>query len=394
MTAQDVSGAMYAIPPGFSPSWASVRIARPVRDLESSTRFYRDLLGLAVVGGFLDHEGYDGLFFRLPGGGELELTVGGEDAPSSTDEDLLVLYLRTWREAEVIADRLLTAGVPRLTSPNPYWNRWGRTFRDPDGYRVVVAVSGGEQPGPVSDAELYRRGHQTLLASFEDYARGSVGGRLQRLPGVAVAVFAHGPESGVYNNAVLEHGMGAARRAEAVDAMEAAYRAAGVRRFAAWVHETDAPMRTDLERRGYSLDITTRAMGMSLAHIRLPRPEIELGPADWPEYLASQELPPDFLATADHAAFHALVARIDGEIVAAALAYDVDGDCGIYNVGTAQRVRRRGLGTAVAVAQLYNARARGCRTASLQSTPMAERVYAAAGFRDLGRILEFVPPGA
>jgi len=35
---------------------------------------------------------------------------------------------------------------------------------------------------------------------------------------------------------------------------------------------------------------------------------------------------------------------------------------------------------------------RGCQTASLQSTPMAERVYAAAGFRDLGRIFEYVPP--
>lgn len=42
-------------------------------------------------------------------------------------------------------------------------------------------------------------------------------------------------------------------------------------------------------------------------------------------------------------------------------------------------------------AELY-LRARGCRAASLQSTPMAERVYASAGFRDLGRILEYVPP--
>jgi hypothetical protein len=30
-------------------------------------------------------------------------------------------------------------------------------------------------------------------------------------------------------------------------------------------------------------------------------------------------------------------------------------------------------------------------TASLPSTEMAERVYAAVGFRDLGRILEYVP---
>jgi predicted GNAT family acetyltransferase len=62
-----------------------------------------------------------------------------------------------------------------------------------------------------------------------------------------------------------------------------------------------------------------------------------------------------------------------------------------YNVGTVEKARRRGLGTALTAAQVYDARARGCRTASLQSTEMAERVYAAVGFRDLGRILEYVP---
>jgi GNAT superfamily N-acetyltransferase len=98
-----------------------------------------------------------------------------------------------------------------------------------------------------------------------------------------------------------------------------------------------------------------------------------------------------FLRTADHAAFHLLAARADGEMVAAALAYDFGGDCGIYNVGTLERARRRGLGTALTAAQVYDARARGCRTASLQSTEMAERVYAVVGFRDLGRILEYVP---
>jgi hypothetical protein len=40
---------------------------------------------------------------------------------------------------------------------------------------------------------------------------------------------------------------------------------------------------------------------------------------------------------------------------------------------------------------VHDARARGCQTASLQSTEMAQRMYAALGFRDLGRILEYVP---
>jgi GNAT superfamily N-acetyltransferase len=174
--------------------------------------------------------------------------------------------------------------------------------------------------------------------------------------------------------------------------MEAVYAAAGITRFAAWVHETDPAMRTGLEQRGYTLDTTTRAMGMALDDIRVPRPEIPLGPAGWAEYLRMDSLPPDFLEHADHAAFHLLAARIDGEMVAAALAYDFGGDSGIYNVGTVERARRRGLGTALTAAQVHDARDRGCQTASLQSTPMAERVYSAVGFRDLGRILEYVPP--
>jgi GNAT superfamily N-acetyltransferase len=78
--------------------------------------------------------------------------------------------------------------------------------------------------------------------------------------------------------------------------------------------------------------------------------------------------------------------------VAAALAYDFGTDCGIYNVGTVDWARRRGLGTAVTAGQLHEALARGCQIASLQSTPMAERMYAAVGFRDLGRILEYATP--
>lgn len=42
---------------------------------------------------------------------------------------------------------------------------------------------------------------------------------------------------------------------------------------------------------------------------------------------------------------------------------------------------------------VHDALERGLRTATLQSTKAAERVYAAVGFRDLGRILEYVPNG-
>ena len=176
--------------------------------------------------------------------------------------------------------------------------------------------------------------------------------------------------------------------------MEHIYADAEVSHFAAWVHETDPGMRTDLERRGYSLDTTTRAMGMSLDDVRPTRPDADLVPAEWPEYLDAVGLPEDFLRAADHAALHVLVARADGAVVAAALAYDSDGDCGIYNVETLPPARRRGVGTRLTLAHLHHARTRGCRTASLQSTPMAERMYASVGFRDLGRFLEYVPEGS
>jgi ribosomal protein S18 acetylase RimI-like enzyme len=242
-----------------------------------------------------------------------------------------------------------------------------------------------------SDAELYRRGAETLLASWEAYARSAPGAALQRAPGVAAAVFPDEPERGIYNNALLQRDLSTTERADALDAMEATYTAAGVTRFAAWVHESDAAMRGDLERRGYTFDSATRAMGMALDEIRLPRPEIERGSLDWTGHLRLFGLPPDLLRGADLSAFRLVVARLDGEDVAAALAFDHDGDCGIYNVGTVEWARRRGLGTALTALQLHHARERGCRTASLQATPIAERVYAAAGFRDLGRFLEYVP---
>jgi hypothetical protein len=232
----------------------------------------------------------------------------------------------------------------------------------------------------LSDADLYRRGTETLLASWEKYARGATGAAVRRLAG------------SVYNNAVLERGLAAGERAEAIAAMEAAYQNAGVTRFAAWVHDSDEAMRSELEPRGYTLDEVTRAMGMRLDDVRLPRPDVELAPADWSEHLRIAGVSPLLLSDLDTAAFHILVARLGGESVATAIAFDFATDSGIYNVGTLEWARRRGLGTALNALHLHGAIARGCRTASLQATAIAERIYASVGFRDLGRILEFVPP--
>lgn len=247
----------------------------------------------------------------------------------------------------------------------------------------------------LTDVELYDRGAETVIASWSAYARGAPGGSLLRLPGVAAAVFPDEPERSVYNNALLERRLTTPERRAAVEAMEDAYRAAGVTRFAAWVHESDEAMRLDLERRGYHLDVTTRAMGISLDELHGPgsgtEPELELVPTTWLEYLEAFHLPSGLLVRADHTVFRIAVAGLDGERVSTAMAFDHEGDCGIYNVETLVRARRRGLATALTTLHLRAAVARGCRTASLQATAAARRVYASVGFRDLGAILEYVP---
>jgi ribosomal protein S18 acetylase RimI-like enzyme len=246
-----------------------------------------------------------------------------------------------------------------------------------------------------TDTDLYLRGAATLLASWDEYARGSAGASLVRPNGVAAGVFPGEPERTVYNNALLDRDLGPAERAAAVDAMEAAYRSAGVDRYAAWVHDSDAGMGAEMSARGYGIDETTRAMGMSLRDVAVPRPDVPLEPADWAEYrrdLESLGAPAGLLSGADPSAFHVLVARVGGDTVATALAYDHDGDCGVFNLSTHVASRRRGLGTALTARLLHDAIERGCSTASLQATPMAERVYAAVGFRHLGRILEYGPP--
>jgi ribosomal protein S18 acetylase RimI-like enzyme len=240
----------------------------------------------------------------------------------------------------------------------------------------------------LTDADLYDRGVKTLLASWEEYARGAGAASLKRLAGVAAAVFPHGPEREVYNNALFERGLPETRRRDAIDAMEAAYSAGRVSRFAAWVHESDVAMQQDLDRRGYRVVEATRAMAMELDRIRVSKPKLDLAPSDWAQYRRVGELPPGLLANVDPTAFHVRIARLDGESVTAGISFDLDGDCGIYNVGTRSHARRRGLGTALTALVAHDARARGCRTASLQSTPVAERIYAAVGFRDLGRFLE------
>jgi hypothetical protein len=62
----------------------------------------------------------------------------GETPPAATEEDLLVLYLDGPVDEAVVA-QLIAAGGRRVPARNPYWDEWGVTIVDPDGYRLVLS---------------------------------------------------------------------------------------------------------------------------------------------------------------------------------------------------------------------------------------------------------------
>jgi catechol 2,3-dioxygenase-like lactoylglutathione lyase family enzyme len=116
-----------------------LRVARHTERLGELLRFYRDGIGLVEVGGFQDHDGYDGVFLEVPGTrAHLELTTGGgHPPPASHPESLLVLYLGSEDDVGAVAARLASEAVEPA---NPYWAEHGVTFEDPDGFRVVLVA--------------------------------------------------------------------------------------------------------------------------------------------------------------------------------------------------------------------------------------------------------------
>ena len=79
------------------------------------------------------------------------------------------------------------------------------------------------------------------------------------------------------------------------------------------------------------------------------------------------------------------LARLDGKPVATISLYFGSGVAGISSVGTLPDCRHRGIGTALTVATLQEAKRLGYRVGVLFSSVMGERMYKRIGFREYGR---------
>lgn len=67
------------------------------------------------------------------------------------------------------------------------------------------------------------------------------------------------------------------------------------------------------------------------------------------------------------------------------------GAAGLYNISTRAAFRRRGIGTAMVIHPLLEARASGCREGILQAAPDGVGVYRQVGFCEDGQYVEYKP---
>ncbi|MBB5458343.1 hypothetical protein HDG33_001986 [Paraburkholderia sp. Cpub6] len=106
---------------------------------------YCKALDLMVLARFEDHQGFDGVMLGRPGMDyHFEFTRCREHpiAPTPTNEDLTVFYAPDQTEWRSTCERLIQNGFAHVASFNPYWDVSGRTYEDPDGYRIVLQRAG------------------------------------------------------------------------------------------------------------------------------------------------------------------------------------------------------------------------------------------------------------
>lgn len=136
--------------------FSKLRIVRPTNDLRALLPFYRDGLGMQILGVFDDHGGFDGM------------VLGRKDTPyhlefvrqrhrrlaiSAQQEHLLVFYLPEREDWQAAVDSMRASGAAAVKSALPFWDAHGQTFEDPDGYRVVLQqsawrIASDERPHP------------------------------------------------------------------------------------------------------------------------------------------------------------------------------------------------------------------------------------------------------
>ena len=125
-----------------------LRVARPTDRLEEITSMYVSGLGFKLLGSFKNHDGFDGAIIGHPDHVyHLEFThhIGTQVGRAPTNDNLLVFYIPDHDEWVENCRNMEQAGFVHVRSYNGYWDAVGKTYEDPDGYRVVLQNSEWEE---------------------------------------------------------------------------------------------------------------------------------------------------------------------------------------------------------------------------------------------------------
>ena len=118
-----------------------LRIARPTSRLKHTGRMYCKGLGLKVLAEFKDHEGFDGVIIGNESQSyNIEFTKNNFDLniAKPSKDDLWIFYIDKKKEWKKTCTDMLNSGFKEVESLNPYWDNNGKTFEDPDGFRIVI----------------------------------------------------------------------------------------------------------------------------------------------------------------------------------------------------------------------------------------------------------------
>lgn len=118
-----------------------LRVARHTNNLDKIENFYINILDFERLGGFQNHNNYDGVFIGKSGvDWHFEFTQSEEKVNHTFDEDdVTVLYPETVSEYNRFVNKLVENNISFITSKNPFWNENGKMFLDPDGFRIVIS---------------------------------------------------------------------------------------------------------------------------------------------------------------------------------------------------------------------------------------------------------------
>ncbi len=118
-----------------------LRVARHTNNLKKIKSFYINILGFELLGGFENHNNYDGTFIGKPNlDWHLEFTSSDEIAIFNFgEEDYLVFYPDNNSQYNAILENISKNKIELINSKNPFWNENGKIIHDPDGFGIIIS---------------------------------------------------------------------------------------------------------------------------------------------------------------------------------------------------------------------------------------------------------------